>query len=69
MLRMRERLDLRLAECREEIELARFMAAIAATSDLKLGYKRLERHWRQLADDLCLAREISGQLSWRARRL
>jgi hypothetical protein len=65
---MRERLDRRLAECQEEIELARFCAAIAATSDLKLGYARLERQWRQLADDLRFSNEISGYLEWRLRR-
>jgi 5'-deoxynucleotidase YfbR-like HD superfamily hydrolase len=58
-----------IAVCEEEIVLSRFKATLATDPRLRKEYRRLERHWREVAKTLRFATEISGYLQWTSRGL
>jgi hypothetical protein len=64
-----QRLSDQIHSCQEQAALVRIRAITAATPQMRREYKRLERHWRQLAATLGFAKKVSGYLEWRSRRL
>jgi len=66
---MLTRLGDQIVTCREEAALAQLKAMTASTPRMRREYRRLEKHWLQLADSLDFATKISGYLQWTSQRL
>jgi hypothetical protein len=66
---MLHRISGQIVACEEQVALVRFKAVSASSPAMRQEYRKLEKHWRQLAKSLGFAAEVSGYLNWRAHRL
>ena len=66
---LQQRINEQIFLCYERAELASRAAQASDDRDIARDYRKLEAGWFDLAEKLRFARQVSGFIEWRARRL